>query len=85
MRYIAEVLHPGTNRPKAGTSGVVTGHYQSDANAMRYLALRLRNGAYPAGQYKVSIWPSGPGPTGREVGTLYKQASLGSGTNGDIA
>jgi hypothetical protein len=78
MRYIAEQISPFTNKPRLGTSGVVIGHYKSDANALRYLTMRLRNGAYPAGQYKVSTWPTHGtnNLTGREVGLLYKQASL---------
>lgn len=73
MRYIAEYIRPGINKPVVGTSGVLVREYANDRNALRFMHLHLQLPSYPAGQYVVHTYPRDYVMPQRYVGTLYKQ------------
>lgn len=73
-RYLVRKLR-GDGTPRPGTLYSTTGYYVSDANAIRYMARRLRDDTFPAGQYVLTEWPeSGSGMPERHVAYLYRTA-----------
>ncbi len=73
-RYLVRKLR-GDGTPRPGTLYSTSAHYVSDANAIRYMARRLRDDTFPAGQYVLTYWPeSGSGVSERHVAYLYRTA-----------
>lgn len=59
---------------EVGMSNTLIGTYASDRNARRYMAQRLRDARFDAGQYLLQRWPVGDPYAMNVVGHLYKQA-----------